>query len=257
MDTIIYTDGSWDPSTKHGGWGLRVVRGLDVTLEDSGHAHDTGINLMELTAFIEGLKICDPGSPVTFATDSRNLIHWLDGSFQTRDPRVRDLVVQARDLIHTRGLNVSYRKVAAHTGVEHNDAVDRLARAAMNRAKDLTVSPPLPARTTPTERTPTFTVHLTVHATNGKARFTAEGRRDGAPYHAEEHLSGDAIDADLAALLHVARAVRPQEQVHVTTRSDNLVKWYSGEYSMKAPRVREAFSEVRRLVSPDALTVTR
>src|SRR5687767_6613833 len=80
---MMYTDGSCNTQTGTGGWAV-ILRCGEKQKVLTGSADKTTVNVMELTAAIEGLKaIKHAGQPVVIVTDSqylsKGLSKWSEG----------------------------------------------------------------------------------------------------------------------------------------------------------------------------------
>lgn len=69
----LFTDGSEYPHIRCGGWGF-VLIGPDCEIRRKGYSQQHGVNVMELTAVIEGLKRIPPGVDVIIYTDSHYVV---------------------------------------------------------------------------------------------------------------------------------------------------------------------------------------
>lgn len=82
----VYTDGSWSPKKKTGGWAFAVIKDDIVIHEASGGAIQTTISEMEMEAIILAFLYCSEhhsGEKVYIYTDSqytyKGLNFWLKG----------------------------------------------------------------------------------------------------------------------------------------------------------------------------------
>ena len=138
----VYTDGSCSTNTGKGGWGLVVVENDKIIHEASGAATDTTNNKMELTAFLEGMKMMDnygEDCSFTFYTDSSYIANcfrdkwyqnWRANGWRTANR----MAVKNQDLwepilrIHDRSkgrIMICY--VKGHADNEFNNRADTLA----------------------------------------------------------------------------------------------------------------------------------
>ncbi len=134
----IYTDGSCSGNPGPGGWGAIVIDGVNTT-HLSGGERSTTNNRMEMLAVIEGLASLPAGSQVTIHSDSQYVINSMTKNWK-RNANL-DLWTRLDGLASERA--VEWEWVRGHNGHPLNEAVDRLAVAAMTELKDSG------ARTTP------------------------------------------------------------------------------------------------------------
>lgn len=138
----IYTDGSCDVNPGPGGWAA-LLRWNDREEELSGHASETTNNRMELSAALHALEALKEGSQVSLFTDSeylkRGISEWLPnwrargwkrkkGKLANADLwKALDRAIQPHE--------IDWNWVKGHAGHRDNQRVDRMARAAMQKAK--------------------------------------------------------------------------------------------------------------------------
>lgn len=134
MSVVVWTDGSADNRSGHGGWAAIVLTPTTVT-ELAGFALQTTSNRMELMAAIEGLRSVAIPSDIELVSDSSYLVNtlkrqWYLGWFeetpaqQDRRPNM-DLWHQLVGLKHYH--EIKFRKVKGHSGNYWNERADRLA----------------------------------------------------------------------------------------------------------------------------------
>lgn len=140
-DVVIHTDGGCAPNPGPGGWAALLQYG-DAQKELSGGAPQTTNNQMELTAAIEALAALKKPCRVALYTDSqylrRGITEWLKDwkkrGWKTADKQPvknRDLW-ERLDQLATRH-DISWHWVKGHAGHAHNERVDQLATAALER----------------------------------------------------------------------------------------------------------------------------
>lgn len=131
-EAIIYSDGSAGAS-RHGGWSC-IVATPASGVELWGFEYDTTNNRMEMRAAIEGLKYLHAPHDVKLVSDSAYMLNtikykWYEEWFQHKYQRKNmDLWLEMRELLcyHM----VTPVKVKGHSGIEHNERVDKLAKEA-------------------------------------------------------------------------------------------------------------------------------
>jgi ribonuclease HI len=138
---IIYTDGACEGNPGPGGWAAIIIEGGHQR-ELSGAELDTTNQRMELTAAIRGLKALKGGPrQVALYSDSAYVVNcfrdkWYERWRQNGWRNAQKRPVENRDLweelvaLHEKH-DVTWHKVAGHTGDPLNERADRLARAAI------------------------------------------------------------------------------------------------------------------------------
>ncbi len=138
---VMYTDGACSGNPGPGGWGVVLIEdGHEQEL--SGGENPTTNQRMELTAPIEGLRALGPARRrVAIHSDSAYVINcfrdrwyerwrkngWLNA--QKKPVENRDLWEALIALVERH--DVTWHKVAGHSGDPLNDRADALARAAI------------------------------------------------------------------------------------------------------------------------------
>lgn len=148
MIVELWTDGSGTKMGEPGGWAFLLRATVDGELherEGVGYEHDTTSQRMELAAVIEGLRALNRPCRVRVFSDSEYVIKgftekriqkWRRNGWKTSDRRAvanRDLWIclAAAARLH----EIEWRHVRGHSGVEHNERVDKLAGRARLVAK--------------------------------------------------------------------------------------------------------------------------
>jgi ribonuclease HI len=137
FDVALYTDGACSGNPGPGGWAF-LLRFGEHEKSGSGYVENTTNNRMELTAVIEGLRHLKSGNKVLIHTDSAYILNaykqgWIENwkaNNWTRGPKKepvknRDLWEQL-DSLQNR-FDITWVKVAAHSGNTHNERVDKMA----------------------------------------------------------------------------------------------------------------------------------
>jgi ribonuclease HI len=136
----IYTDGACSGNPGPGGWGAIVIdNGTEIEL--SGGEATTTNQRMELTAPIEGLRALPERRAVSIYSDSAYVINcfrdkWYERWRQNGWRNSQKKPVDNRDLweallAEVERHDVTWHKVAGHSGHELNDRADALARSAI------------------------------------------------------------------------------------------------------------------------------
>jgi ribonuclease HI len=136
---FIYTDGSCDTSSGHGGWAF-LLKYNGNQKEVSGFEANTTNNRMELTAAVKALESLKEPCEVTLTTDSQYLRkaftdgwlkNWQRNGWKTasKEPvKNQDLWLLLLELEkrHT----ITWHWTLGHAGHTENELVDKLALAA-------------------------------------------------------------------------------------------------------------------------------
>jgi ribonuclease HI len=146
-EVVLFTDGACSGNPGPGGWAfiLRHPK-TDTELRKSGGEAFTTNNRMELTAVIEGLKALKRKTSVRVYTDSqyvtKGMSEWVEGWIRKnwrRGQKPNDEPVKNVDLWKTlvaqcEAHTVAFEFVRGHAGHEENEACDRMAVEAANKA---------------------------------------------------------------------------------------------------------------------------
>ncbi|HEV8437411.1 MAG TPA: ribonuclease HI [Methylomirabilota bacterium] len=140
----MYTDGACSGNPGPGGWAAIVTDGAQEH-ELSGGESPTTNQRMELMGAIEGLRSLDGRRRVAIYSDSAYLVNcfrdrWYERWRQNGWRNVQKKPVGNRDLWEAlialvERHDVSWHKVAGHSGDVLNDRADRLARSAIQRVR--------------------------------------------------------------------------------------------------------------------------
>ena len=141
-EAIIYTDGS-SGVNGHGGWAAIVATpfyGLEIT----GFEENTTNNRMELMAAIRGMSLLHAPHQVNLVSDSAYMLRTIEHKWYEKWFKEQALQVNHKPLNKPRPNLDLWRdiesllcyhivkpiKVKGHTGIAHNERVDKLAVAA-------------------------------------------------------------------------------------------------------------------------------
>ena len=130
----VWSDGSATTAENPGGWAFVVIVDGAKVHEASGGLQSCTNNVAELTAALEGLKYATANYPqdeITLISDSMLVLNYTIGKWQCKKLHLAMLHAGLRKL-HS-SFNIGTKWVRGHTGVEHNERCDELAKA--ERAK--------------------------------------------------------------------------------------------------------------------------
>ena len=138
---IVHTDGACSGNPGPGGWGAILQSGDHTKELKGGEAHTTN-NRMELMGAIYALEALKHPCRVDLYTDSQyvrqGITEWIGGwerngwkNAQKKPVKNAELWQRLREA--TRRHTITWHWVKAHNGDPHNERVDALARAAIER----------------------------------------------------------------------------------------------------------------------------
>lgn len=127
----LFCDGSWREGRP--AWAFCLVRDGRVVARESGscaEGADPSLRNVaaEMEAVLRGLARAKAlgATAVTVHHDYEGLAAWPEGRWKTNKPATRAYA----EAVRSSGLDISWTKVAAHTGHHFNELVDRLAAEA-------------------------------------------------------------------------------------------------------------------------------
>lgn len=138
----IYTDGSCLNNPGKGGWGIVIIKPNSEIEEYSKGYQLTTNSRMEMYAILMALKYVEKHhiSDVDIHSDSNFIVqafnnHWLENWVKKGWKKTKNEPVANSDIWKIiyplyKKLNVNFIKVKAHSGIEYNERVDELAKAA-------------------------------------------------------------------------------------------------------------------------------
>ncbi len=143
-EIIIYTDGGCKGNPGVGAWAFVMYSGNQFITEQSAGLKYTTNNQMELTAVIVALKTCLTTNPkkILLHTDSQYVkngittwVHnWKKNGWKTANKKPvknKELWVEL-DALNSQ-LNVEYKWVKGHAGIELNERCDTLVNIEMDK----------------------------------------------------------------------------------------------------------------------------
>ena len=139
MKIELYADGSGNTFDSDGGYGWRMVVDGDIRAEGNGYLSKATNNVAEITAAIEGLlyvkryvglpQIQSAGPhEITLVCDSQLVLGYANGAYKCKALHLTQLFISLKKVFTEVGATT--RWVKSHSGDEHNEACDKLAKAA-------------------------------------------------------------------------------------------------------------------------------
>jgi ribonuclease HI len=134
----VFTDGSSKGNPGPGGWGAIIATESEV-IELGGREKHTTNNRMELTACIKALgeiKNYDMGKDITLFSDStyvvKGITEWIYGWQKKGWKTASKKPVENKDLweelfLAIQNLDIKWKIIAGHTGIEANERCDVIA----------------------------------------------------------------------------------------------------------------------------------
>ena len=142
----VYTDGSCHKNPGPGGWAAIIIRDYEQE-EITGYENNTTNNRMELVAVISAIEYLTDkdGKQVEICihTDSKyvtdGITKWIESWRLKGWKTAANKPVKNSDLWHklndlNQKYNIKWKWVAAHSGIEHNERADHLAKHATVKA---------------------------------------------------------------------------------------------------------------------------
>ena len=138
MKIEIYSDGSGNTMEGDGGWAYRIIVDDSVVAECSGYLDNATNNVAELYGAVEGLKEAIAltvnkldTKEYTLYSDSKLVLGYANGSYACKAEHLLPLYIKIRELYTL--INLKTVWVKGHSGNTHNEACDKLAKAARKR----------------------------------------------------------------------------------------------------------------------------
>lgn len=139
MKVEVYADGSGNTFNSDGGYGWRLVINGVLLSEGNGYLASATNNVAEITAAIKGLEeaaiyinrpeiLAQGPFQVVLISDSQLVLGYANGAYKCKALHLAPLYIQLRKVYQTIGANT--RWVKGHSGDEHNEGCDKLAKAA-------------------------------------------------------------------------------------------------------------------------------
>jgi ribonuclease HI len=151
MKIRIYTDGACSGNPGPGGWGAVILFKNDKQ-EIAGFEFDTTNNRMELKAVLEALrlaiKVVDKDCRIELYSDSAYVVNaikdkwikkWQENGWKTKDRndvKNKDLWLKLLNLLD-KHRNITFIKVKGHSDNVYNNRCDKMARAQVEKIKNI------------------------------------------------------------------------------------------------------------------------
>ena len=134
-EPFAFVDGSYNPKTKVYGYGGFVQsNGKRYLIRGSGHNEELA-TMRNVAGEIAGSMMAVQKaeklglSSLCILYDYRGIEDWVTGKWQAK----KEGTIQYRDYMRSKkkSMNITFEKVAAHTGIEGNEIADILAKTAV------------------------------------------------------------------------------------------------------------------------------
>lgn len=136
----VYSDGSGNTFESDGAWAFRICIDQVPHSFGSGYLASSTNNVAEITAAINGLKSCRDtlkdlqvqrdDVQITLVSDSQLVLGYASGKYKCKALHLAPLYIELRKL-HDE-LKCQTRWVKGHSGDEHNEFCDKLAKSTRN-----------------------------------------------------------------------------------------------------------------------------
>ena len=128
-DTIYaYVDGSFTPSNPKGGWGLVVVQQDNVLHQAFGETPEPALSRNidgEILASLQAVNWANTqNKAITICYDYKGIEEWALGRWGAKSEIAKFYITQLQGKLS----NISFKKVAAHSGNKWNEEADKLAK---------------------------------------------------------------------------------------------------------------------------------
>ena len=135
----IFSDGSFNPKTKRGGWGCLVSGDNIESFMMFDGVEDTTINRMELSSVIEAIDELKDSSEITLTSDSTYVVNMIDKKWikkwkednwkGSNGDEVKNLDLVKRLDEHLTNHKIKAVWVKSHNGHHENEICDKVAKS--------------------------------------------------------------------------------------------------------------------------------
>lgn len=139
---VAYVDGSFDEQIGKYAFGCVLLTPNGEAVRESGNGDNPdSIALRNVTGEMLGamfaVKWCDKNgySAVKICYDYSGIEKWVTGEWKAKNSLTQKYVEFMRE--NSRKLNITFEKIAAHTGNKYNEEADQLAKAALTEGKGI------------------------------------------------------------------------------------------------------------------------
>lgn len=131
----VYSDGSGNTMASDGGFGWRIVVDGVLLEEGNGYLAQATNNVAEITAAIKGLQRAEAiilqngwqNAKVELVSDSQLVLGYASGKWRCKAEHLKPLCRDLQQVYNK--VDGDTRWVRGHTGDEHNEGCDKLAKA--------------------------------------------------------------------------------------------------------------------------------
>ena len=133
-ELTVYVDGSYNKDTKVYGYGMVIITNTDI-LQRNGSGIDTE-GVWNIAGEISGATkaveyaVENGYDKLTICHDYEGIQKWADCEWKAKKIISKNYVDTVRNARHS-GLEISFKKIKAHSGDTYNEHADRLAKKAV------------------------------------------------------------------------------------------------------------------------------
>ncbi len=137
MDSIrAYVDGSFDVSSGRYGFGCVLLLPDGQVIERSGsNANEASAKLRNVTGEMLGAMyavkwaLAHGYQSIEICYDYTGIEYWATGAWKSKTELTKKYAAAMNEW--KKSINISFKKIAAHTGEQYNEAADKLAKKAI------------------------------------------------------------------------------------------------------------------------------
>lgn len=139
---IVYVDGSFDEDIGKYAFGCIIITPNGEVVQESGNGDNPdSIALRNVTGEMLGamfaVKWCDKNgySTIEICYDYLGIEKWATGEWKAKNSLTKKYADFMKE--NSNKLNISFKKITAHTGNKYNEEADKLAKAALTDGKGI------------------------------------------------------------------------------------------------------------------------